>query len=261
MPTGSYLPRLTGTEYEDAQARMSWDRTRPILIGYGPVECSTSISLESYPSVIWDTNLYYQHLGVHPKASRKELREAYQAMQGQESPRLTMIMKCLLNDETRLAYDTTKLGSVYFDDEVRARIKKDILRQSEKLLEEHGIDMTPDEIATEIEEMVAEEERVAALPTARQHWSYYVWQTQCDDADRLNAWRSMVIAKLHELVEGDIPLRTLSFGFHEASDDPHSVRMVGERMVSFIGSEIEPTDDLGESAASSILQRVTKEQA
>jgi hypothetical protein len=91
-----------------------------------PAECSSSTALSVLPAVIWDVNGYYRELGVLPSATRKDLRLAYFALDGQSSVRLTYIIKQLLNKAVRFDYDCTPLGEVFLDDYVRAILDRKI---------------------------------------------------------------------------------------------------------------------------------------
>ncbi len=97
----------------------------PVVVGSGPVAWSTSVVMERWPTVVYDTNGYYASLGVTPWATRDDLRRAYVSKGGELSPRLTYIMSQLLDPEVRRRYDSTPIGSFYYDDyvETQARIE------------------------------------------------------------------------------------------------------------------------------------------
>lgn len=100
-----------------------------IIEGKGPLECSTSVAVERWPSIVWDPNGYYRELGVLPQATRRELREAYQALGGQHSQRLTYIMHQLLDPEVRAAYDATPSGSMFLDDYLAEELRRRSARE------------------------------------------------------------------------------------------------------------------------------------
>ena len=60
---------------------------------------------------------------VHFRATRAEIREAYQSSGGSGNVRLTMIAGVLLNPKRRLSYDLTPLGRLFFDDEIEEAIR------------------------------------------------------------------------------------------------------------------------------------------
>ena len=70
------LQRLSGQELVDATDRTTIDPERPFLVGVGPAEFSTSVAIEPWPSIIWDTNLFYRDMGIHPKVDRKRIKQA-----------------------------------------------------------------------------------------------------------------------------------------------------------------------------------------
>lgn len=98
--------------------------------GHGPLECSTTLKVEPWPSIAWDPNGYYRELGVSHRAGRRELREAYQRLGGQHSRRLTYILHQLLDPEVRAAYDATPFGSVFLDDYVAEDVRRHSARES-----------------------------------------------------------------------------------------------------------------------------------
>ena len=120
--SGTYLPRPSEQEQAELKER-SYDPTRPVLVGIGPVEFATTLALEAFPAIIWDVNGYYRDFGIGKKATRKEIKARYQELQGDSSVRLTMIASVLLNATERLRYDTTPLGEHYFDAEVEEAIR------------------------------------------------------------------------------------------------------------------------------------------
>ena len=78
------------------------DPDAPVLSHQGPAEFSTCTDLALRPEVCWDTNRYYRTLGVHWKATKKELMKAYQALGTMPSAYATYAFKQLLDPEVRL---------------------------------------------------------------------------------------------------------------------------------------------------------------
>lgn len=151
----------------------------------GALTRSTSLALETWPSIVWDTNGYYRELGVTFKATKRELAEAYWAKNGMNDARLTYVFKQLLDPEIRRRYDTTPLGSVFMDDYVIAEIQRKAFERSknlrrmglsktpEQVLEEWGL-LDPEDSAVDIPKDVREDETGAA---AEQEWpyTYFTW--------------------------------------------------------------------------------------
>lgn len=248
----------------------------PLLVGDGPAECSSSTALSVLPGVIFDVNGYYRELGVKTNATRKDLRLAYQAADGQSSPRLTYIFRQLLQPEVRFEYDCTPLGHLFFDDYVEAWAKnqmQDRLRQRLRDLYEAGVD--PDSIDTsviqrdvaaemgfQVEENVPEtgedtpSEVVDSDPAAGQDssrpaeflFAYYLWATRPrQDAERLGRlaeWQHLLI---RALARQDVNIR-FSVGFHGKPHDWLQAE-IGYRTVFLLGDQVEPTEALATTVA------------
>lgn len=132
-------------------------RDTPVLIDDGPAVCSSCTDLALDPEICWDVNGYYRELGVHWKATRKELRRAYAERNGQDSIRLTYVLLQLLDPEVRREYDRTPLGGQFLDEyaqeEIRMRAYEEVGRRmragqeadADSILGEWGYQMVAEE--------------------------------------------------------------------------------------------------------------------
>ena len=121
---------------------------QPSLRRAGPKTVSTGLALESWPSVVWDVNGYYHALGVGFRASRRQLREAYQARGGPEDERLTYVFSQLLDPGVRRIYDACPLGTRFIDRYVEEELKQAALRRAEQM-REMGIDADAKDVLRE----------------------------------------------------------------------------------------------------------------
>jgi len=103
---------------------------------FNPVVCSSSLELERWPSVVWDVNWYYWVLGVHFRATRRQLKDAYLDKKGEDDDYLTYIFSQLLNPEIRRAYDAKPLGSVFWDKYVEQKVRE----RAHRLAVRHKVD-------------------------------------------------------------------------------------------------------------------------
>lgn len=255
---------------------------RPALMGSGPAECSSCTQLSVVPLNIFDVNGYYRELGVDPRATRKELREAYQAKHGQSSSRLTYIIKQLLDPATRFAYDCTPLGEAFIDRYVEEMVKRKIkTRVSERMQNLHdlGVDLDgvdagslEDDVASEmgfgLKEDTPDETVDADLSEgeddaspAKFEYSYYLWKTRSRQdlcpTDLMVKWQRFLVSALAR--EG-VTLR-FAVGLH---GDPYRwvEGLVGYRTVFFLSVQEEPTEELaGEVARRVRLDREKKAAA
>lgn len=239
-------------------------------MGSGPAECSSCTELSVVPAWVHDVNGYYRELGVHPKATRKELREAYQAKDGQSSVRLTYIIRQLLDPEVRREYDLTPLGEVFMDDYVRDalnRIMHDQLSRRMADLAAMGVDTEGLDTTSITRDIYAEMgymdedddtpvEVVDSTPTGGQdeaspakfEYAYYLWATRLREdsatAARLATWQQVLVSAFSR--EG-VHIK-FAVGLH---GKPHRwvQGLVGYRTVFFLNREEEPTEELARDVA------------
>jgi hypothetical protein len=226
------------------------------------------------PERIWDVNGYYRELGVATDATRKQLRLAYQAKDGQSSERLTYIITQLLNPEVRFAYDCAPPGEPFLDkyvwEQIRARMK-DRISDAMQRMHDLGVDLdlVNDEalerdVAAEMGFRPVEEdtpsEVVDSDPSSGQddpdrpakfEYSYYLWNTRSRQDDRLGRlaeWQQMLVSAFSR--EG---LRiTFAVGIHGGHPSTWIEAEVGYRKVLFLREGLEPTIELAEVVAKTI---------
>lgn len=227
----------------------------PRLVGHGPPTFSTSVELVKPYQIVWDTNGYYRDLGVRTDASRAELRSAYQKKRGWRSTRLTYVLRQLLDTETRRGYDSTPLGSLYFDAYVEEMLRRQRMAEVVRLRSE-GQFMLADLLR---EMPVVDDPTVDDfLPTefSRRHpppppawpWAYYVWKCYGGDTRMLAEWQHLLIEELgHRRYQ-------IAVGF--VGHSPWEVAVVGYRVVAFIGDTETPTAALAKRAAQAIEKQM-----
>jgi hypothetical protein len=220
---------------------------------------STNAAIEPFPTWIWDVNGYYREMGVHPRASRVEIREAYMANGGQSSDRLTYIAKQLLDSEIRSAYDSVPFGSLFMD-----RYLLEVVENREKQAKADAIargeidpDADDDDDGFDLTEAL--NKAVSVLDndhsggkddrTRASLWGYFLWRSSSMDHTKLARWRTMLAAASWE--RGAVT--SLGVG-HSTGPDPWVVHPVGETLVVFIHQDHDPTEAMAHAAVSSINQ-------
>lgn len=233
----------------------------PQRFGLGPDVWSASTELAVPVRFRWDVNGYYAALGVSPQATRRELREAYQVLEGQSSPYLTYVFKQLLNPETRAAYDAAPLGQMFLDEytqrDLKRRAKTEAHRRSsrgefttaEQVMDDWGY-VTED--GGEGVDTVSPTEQNSPRRAARLEYSYYCWRTTkfLVDEELLQQWQRVLTATAAEL--GIAP--RLSFGITSVSDRPYILEQVGDRVVIFFPEGEEPTESVAQEAIEALQQ-------
>lgn len=253
----------------------------PVLQGFGPVECSSCTDLSVQPVWIADVNCYYRDLGVDPRATRKELRLAYQAKDGQSSERLTYVFKQLLDPEVRRAYDLVPLGEVFMDEYVRSALNRKVKDQmSQRMADLARLGVPMEAVNTEDLErdLYAQMgyipdpgQEVSDTPgasvdgessmaeddprPAKFDYAFYVWRTALrPDAfttDTLARWQQFLVSALHE--EGVV--MKFAVGFH-GLDHPWLSAQVGYREVFLLKVGTEPSAPL----AADVARQVRKDR-
>jgi hypothetical protein len=217
--------------------------------------------------VVHDVNGYYARLNVPPTATKREIREAYQALGGPDNAELTEIFKVLINRERRAAYDAKPSGSTFVD---RAAVQT-ILRQAAAQAAQENAEFGTGRTARDIIETLAEETGNPVLqflasgstesfdddgtrdrhprsnPPAAWPYSYLLLASTCDDVDRLAQWRE----GLAQALTGR-GCTHFAVGFHAASDQPFLVvRDIGIPVV-FLHEEATVTGELIAAAATAV---------
>lgn len=226
----------------------------PRMAGFGPVG-TTGVTVATYPPVVWDVRRYYLDLGVTPRATKKEIREAYQALDGQSSPRLTFVVKQLLNDEIRAAYDAVKLGDEFMDDEVIAWVEAQMADHTAKLR------ASGQEFKTERIDL-SHLRHKAMKPGAKQPldtdglsdqahtyaWRWYRWMTASNDTAKLREWHELL---LRAFAERGLETR-IAVGLKGGLDATYEVAEVGHHLVAFVGTSARPNPAMANAVAGAV---------
>lgn len=246
-------------------------RPKPRAIEAGPMEFTTCVGMEPWPAIIWDVNAYYADLGISPRATKREIKDAYIRLEGHKSLRLTYIVKQLLNPSVRTAYDATQPGSVFFDRYIAEFVQNQMFKDQ---VDDFGRILTFDE-RVEQELMQVDLTKYMDKPFDPQHpidsaiagehdrsnrwrWGYYLWDTDDYDTERLREWQGMLI---EALARREAVLR-LSVGLVGGSvEEPMKVEAVGYRVVVFLGEAEQPLPQWAELAADRVVHTVAKIQA
>lgn len=217
--------------------------------------------------VVHDVNGYYARLGVPPTASKREIREAYQALDGPNDAELTAIFKVLINRERRAVYDAKQPGTTFVDQVGVETILRQAAAQAAQENAEYGTGRT----ARDIIETLAEEtgnpvlqflasgstegfddegtrdRHPSSSPPAAWPYSYLLLASTCDDVDRLAQWRE----GLAQALTGR-GCTHFAVGFHAANGQPFLVvRDLGIPVV-FLHEEATVTGELIAAAATAV---------
>lgn len=218
---------------------------------YRPSVFTTSQDLVRYAQIVWDVNCYYLDLGVRTDATRLQIRRAYERWRGWESPRLTYIVKQLLNPEIRAAYDACRPGWLFFDEYVLASTNRRIQDDLARHFADGGTMEQTEKI--DFSHLVGKPFQVVDRPPSGEQdevpswgWGYYLWQSGCRDERRLAQWQEHLVRVLAERKE-HTHLAVGFLGKHMAC--PWEVTTVGNRLVAFLSDDQQPTADLANQAA------------
>jgi hypothetical protein len=218
--------------------------------------------------VVHDVNGYYRKLGVQPTATKREIREAYQALDGPNDGELTAIFKVLINRDKRAAYDAKQPGSTFID---RAAVET-ILRQAALHASRENAEYATGRTARDIVQTLAEETGNPVLqflasgstegfdddgdrdrhpssnPPAAWPYSYLLLASTCDDVDRLAQWR----AGLAQALTGR-GCPHFAVGFHAVNNLPFIVAKDIGLPVVFLHEEARVTGALITAAATAVV--------
>lgn len=239
---------------------------KPVRFGMGPDTVSTCTALAVVPEIIWDVNGYYRELGVPTNATRKELRLAFQRLDGHSSDRLTYIMGQLLNAETRREYDCTPLGQPYMDRYVQDGFKRAAKREADRR-NAQGDKITAREVLDEMGLKIEDEESPDPVDNEEQvgqhgaeepagyvdpwEYSYYLWRSISPEEDRLQQWQEL----LHREAVASRVVIQFAVGYRGGSDVPDwSVTTVGDAHVAFLNERVKPTRAHALAALSQLSQ-------
>lgn len=178
----------------------------------GVLVCSSGMELESWPSIVWDVNWYYWVLGVHFRATRRQLADAYRDRHGEDDAYLTYVFSQLLNPGVRRAYDARPLGSIFWDKYVDQKVRANAQRlaatsqmEADEILRQWGyvdIDETADQEGDSTEVDIPQEsgEDVAASP--KWGYTFYMWRIRTfviseKDLRLARIWQEAILAECH----------------------------------------------------------------
>jgi hypothetical protein len=189
-------------------------------------EASSCTDVAVMPEACWDVCGYYRRLGLHWRASRKDVRLAYLALDPmKEDEGLHYAMTQLLDPVIRRAYDLMPLGGLFLGDRgVRESIERaaameasrrtarmgpgDMTDQAE-VLSEWGFDKGVPEaearerLSGQFRAGTSSDELGASLGDWERHWGWYRLADPYDnpydvpdDGERLERWQSLLSAAL-----------------------------------------------------------------
>jgi hypothetical protein len=240
------------------------EQPKPRAIESGPMDFTSCVALQPWPTVVWDVNAYYAELGIPWRATRTQIREAYQRLGGDGSDRLTYIVKQLLDPVIRANYDATQPGSVFFDRYIAEYVKNQMLADQ---VVEHGRILTfDDQVVQELSVIDLTKFMNRPFDTvlgevqnmgARWRWGYYLWASDIYDTDRLRQWQELLVSAL---AGKGVNLR-LSVGLVGGSQEPMRVEAVGYRVVAFLGEAETPSLELAQAAADRVVKIVVSMQS
>lgn len=237
----------------------------PRVVGRGPLAASTVTDIERWPAIVFDTNGYYARLGVHPRATKLQIRQAYERLNGQSSPLLTYIVKILLNDDKRREYDLTPSNAVFFDRYVAEFVKREALSE----MAEQGdpvVDDGEQVFRLELDHLLnrAFDPNTAKVVDSKDPWrhtspsgasttwpwSFYLWGTSERDDERLARWQELLLRALRKK-----EVRTrIAVGLQGWLESPWEVALVGDQIVAFLRLGETPTWTKAFAAAHRVAQ-------
>ncbi|MGA5598450.1 hypothetical protein ACPCSE_29870 [Streptomyces cellulosae] len=233
---------------------------------------STSTALVPAPArpapAVHDVNGYYARLGVQPTATKREIREAYQALDGQNSVELTHILKTLINAETRAAYDSRPPGSTYLDTAAVEQIMRQAALRAARHNAEHGTRATAQDILETLTERTGKpireflaspsgggfdddgerDRHPSSAPSETWAYAYLLLDSTCDDVDRLIQWQSGLARAL-----ADRRCPQFTVGFHGKPGQPFLVAKNLGTPVIFLHEDQPVTEELIEAAATAAV--------
>lgn len=238
----------------------------PVRLGWGPARWSTSMALVPVERVCHDVNGYYRELGVDWRASRKELREAYMALDGQSSARLTYVFKQLLDPLIREAYDKSPKGEVFLDDYTEDDLKRRAHEEAAKR-STFGQAVSADEVLDDWGYMALDpEEGVDSVRAVRKDlpqrkaagrdwkYSYYAWRTEdfVQNEVRLQEWQEL-LSKAAAQVGSSAEVAIGVTSMVRLSDQWFIIEPVDDKPVVFFFTDVEPTTEIAEQALTEFL--------
>jgi hypothetical protein len=233
--------------------------------GYGAEMCSASQVLAPSPGICWDVCGYYRRLGVHWRATRRQLLEAAMASGitiGAGDPWRAYALAQLLDPAIRREYDMMPLGALFLKDAyVNELLKREAHRVATEMYDEDGENVTVQDILAGMGYSAGQggtaagerPEAPTALPRASGRdrpwmlqWSWYRLAGDADiswRAEVLERWQLMLVRAFDETgmpVRFSVGLYT-GWGVHvRHGSSPGS-------LIIFLGRD-EPTQQLARNA-------------
>lgn len=224
------------------------------VVGHGPTTASTCTVLDVPGRFIFDTNRYYADLGVRTDATRRELREAYQAKAGHTSTRLTYVFKQLLDPQIRSRYDATPLGSLFLDDYVMEWLRRLRVQESSALRAAGRVDeaevLEADSFGGLLDTEAREDQDEP--PTSDRtmwSWGFYLRRSDCFDVERISQWQELLVSAL---ARGGLHLQ-LEVGFCGDMALKWDFYRDGDRILVFLNEDEQPTEALAAQVASRVV--------
>lgn len=248
-------------EREAEQRRRAEEQANsPMVMGFGPLTASTCRDLVPFPLHCWDVLGYYRTLGVHWKATRKELMVAYQAFGNMPTAYQTHVFKQLLNPAKRRAYDSTPLGQLFLDDDyvqdwLKQKAAAEAARRSRA-----GTPTTAREVVEEEYKFVPEEPKEAIDTTESDGpdsassatpflYAWFTWRSKKEETDVLAEWQSLIVKAVAE--QGAV--LNVAVGFVGKQPHRYLVGRVGKTQVAFLNDRECPTEALASAAALALI--------
>lgn len=230
--------------------------SEPVLEGTGPVVFSTCTTLVSPP--IFDVNGYYAALGVSPRATKRQLRDAYLRLNGQASARLTHILHQLLDPQIRAEYDRRSFGRPIADDYavedfwaiVQRLVSPEKIQQLSQLVTVEkvaGEDTNPPKF---LDKDPSDLQAGVTAPMTGYPYSHYQFDSFNARLDYLPQWQRLIIGSCRRLgVE-----TALALGFHHISNHTWILATVEDHQVLFFHEKLTPHPRHTDNAATSLRQ-------
>jgi hypothetical protein len=223
----------------------------------GPVDISTSVSLEPAWDLIWDVNGYYRALGFEwpYRPTKKELRLAYDRLNGQDNSYLTYVFKQLLNREIRKKYDRMPYGTTFRDRYVIEEEAKEMAKIAQEMSEEEGRIVTVDELVEEVDRARAKKKKELEAETNKfllsaWQWGYFLWRSRKNEYVDLIDWQRYLIKAFADRgVE-----RIISIGYIGSTEEPYVIKTWNGKTIIFLNENQSPSLTLAETAVSEIVR-------
>lgn len=232
----------------------------PQRMGFGPDAASTCTALVPAPLFCWDVLGYYRTMGVHWRATKKELMEAYQSFGPMPTAYQTHVFKQLLDPAKRRAYDMTPLGQPFLDDDyVQDWLKKKAAAEASRR-SKAGVPTTAREVIEEDFRLVPEEPKDALdtvedespdseSPVVPWRFSWYSWRSKKEDTDTLAEWQNLLIQEV--AAKGEV--LNVAVGFVGKQPHRYLVGRVGPTQIAFLSEKECPTQALASAAALALI--------